>query len=80
MLLRTSVPLAMSPGSPFLTCPAPGEAVPGPAASLQAKLRQLQGSRQRAMHFLNFCPVMVWGNAASLGAWPSRAPAVSLCF
>lgn len=78
MLLCASVPLAASLGSPFLTCPAPREVAPGPAASLQAKLRQLQGSRQRTMHFPSLCPVMVWGNTAPLGAWPPRAPAVSL--
>lgn len=72
MLLCTSVPLAASLGSPFLTCPAPSEAVPGPAASLQAKLRQLQGSRQRKMHFPSLCPVMVRGNTAPLGARPAR--------
>lgn len=72
MLLCTSVPLAASLGSPFLTCPAPSVAVPGPAASLQAKLRQLQGSRQRTMHFPSLCPVMVRGNTAPLGARPAR--------
>lgn len=79
MLLCTSVPLAASLGSPFLTCPAPREVVPGPPASLQAKLRQLQGSRQRTMHFPNLCPFMVWESTAPLSAWPPRVPAVSLC-
>lgn len=79
MLLCTSVPLAASLGSPFLMCPAPCEVVPGPPTSLQAKLRQLQSSRQRTMHFLNLRPFMVWESTAPLGAWPPRVPAVSLC-
>lgn len=80
MLLCTYVPLAASLGSPFLTCPAPGETVPVPAASLLAKLRQLQASRQRVMRFPKLCPVMVCGNAASSGAQPSPVPVLSLCF